>query len=138
MPPEWDAHERTWMAFPPAGPTTDDLDDEGLRLVRAAWAAVADAVVRFEPVTMLVDPRDVETARAMLDDRVELMVAALDDAWMRDIGPTFVHDETGEVHAVDWVFNGWGAQSWAAWEHDSLVASQVAGRADAPVLHSPS
>ena len=61
MPAETAPHDRTWMTFPAEGETlgdTDALRTEGY----AAWTAVAAAVARFEPVTMVVDPS--ETARA--------------------------------------------------------------------------
>ena len=105
--------------------------------VRRAWAAVANAVVAFEPVTIVVHPDDVETARSLLDARVDILEAVLDDAWMRDMGPTFVHDADGAVAAVDWVFNGWGAQHWASWEHDSLVGALVASEAGVERIGSP-
>jgi agmatine deiminase len=137
MPAEWEPHSRTWMAFPPATETVSDLDDDGLAEVRAAWARVANAIVGFEPVTMVVDPDDADRARALLDPRVDLLTARLDDAWMRDIGPTFVREESGRLAAIDWVFNGWGAQAWARWEHDALIATVVAGAARTPVAASP-
>jgi agmatine deiminase len=56
---------------------------------------------------------------------------------MRDIGPTFVKDEQGRPAAVDWVFNGWGGQDWARWEHDSKIARHVADLAGVPALSSP-
>jgi agmatine deiminase len=55
---------------------------------------------------------------------------------MRDIGPTFVTDDT-ELAAVDWTFNGWGAQGWARWEHDRHIARSVAELAGVPVHSSP-
>ncbi|MFF4169224.1 agmatine/peptidylarginine deiminase [Streptomyces sp. NPDC001744] len=134
MPAEWTPHERTWMAWPSPNPTFGD--GEALAGARAAWAAVARAVRRFEPVTMVVAPGDAEGARALLGDDVELVERDLDDAWMRDTGPTFVTDGTG-LAAVDWVFNGWGAQDWARWEHDSQVARHVADVAGVPVVSSP-
>ena len=45
--------------------------------------------------------------------------------------------EDGAVAAVSWVFNGWGAQDWAAWEHDARIAEVVAGVAGVPVIASP-
>ncbi len=45
-------------------------------------------------------------------------------------------DGRGGLAAVDWVFNGWGAQDWARWEHDAKIARQVADLAGAPVLSS--
>jgi agmatine deiminase len=55
---------------------------------------------------------------------------------MRDIGPSFVLDANKQLGAVDWIFNGWGGQDWAAWDKDSLIAAEVSGRADAH--HIPS
>ncbi len=137
MPPEWESHERTWMAWPPTGPTTADLDEDGLLDVRRAWARVAGAIVPFEPVTMVVDPADLDGAAALLDPRVTLLAAPLDDAWMRDMGPTFVRDAEGVLTAVDWVFNGWGAQDWASWTKDAEVAPIVASSAGVGAVASP-
>ncbi len=126
MPAETAPHERTWMTFPAEGETlgdTDALRSEGY----AAWAEVAAAVARFEPVTMVVDPAEHARARRMLPGEVELLDAPVDEFWMRDSGPTFVVDEAGVLGAVDWIFNGWGAPAWASWrksaEHARLVAA---------------
>ncbi|NDZ77971.1 agmatine deiminase family protein [Streptomyces sp. SID10853] len=128
MPPEWAPHERTWMAWPGPNPTFDDAD--GLARAREAWAAVARAVRRFEPVTMVTGPGQSAGARALLGPDIELVERELDDAWMRDIGPTFVTD--GErLAAVDWTFNGWGAQSWARWGHDAKIGAYVSDLAGA-------
>ncbi|WP_229375604.1 agmatine deiminase family protein [Streptomyces spirodelae] len=133
MPPEWAPHERTWMAWPGANPTFEDA--QVLAEARTAWASVAHAVRRFEPVTMVADPGDVAGARAQLGPQIEVVGQPLDDAWMRDIGPTFV-TEGDRLAAVDWTFNGWGAQAWARWERDALIGAYVAGQAGAPVRSS--
>ena len=86
---------------------------------------------------MVVVPGDLAVAEAHLHPDVELVPAALDDAWMRDIGPTFVRSADGtRLGAVDWVFNGWGAQSWATWEHDARIGAFVGGLAGAEVIGS--
>ena len=139
MPAEWREHEQTWMAWPSAGYTlgeTPEAADEA----RRTWAAVARAVAAFEPVTLVVRPRDVHLCREFLGNDtahpVDMVLADLDDAWMRDIGPTFVLGPQGELGGVDWVFNGWGAQSWATWDNDAKVAWYVADAAGA--RHLPS
>jgi len=136
MPAEGDPHERTWMAFPPPNATFGEEGGPDLDRARRAWAGIANAVVPFEPVTVLLDPTTPAAARALLDPRVRTAEVRLDDSWLRDSGPTFVHGADG-LRAVDWVFNGWGAQSWAAWEHDGLLGRHVAGLADTPVEASP-
>ena len=135
MPPETAPHRRTWMAFPSAGYTLGDTQEDA-EIARATWAAVANAVSVFEPVTMLVNHDDAQVARELLDAGIDLIETELDDAWMRDIGPTFVLGAGGRLGAVDWVFNGWGGQSWASWSHDSRVATTVAAQAFAERIES--
>jgi agmatine deiminase len=136
MPPEWAPHERTWMAWPSAGYTLGDTATDA-DVARRTWSTVARAVAGFEPVTMVADPGDEATAARWCGNGIRVVTAPLDDAWMRDIGPTFVLGEDGSLAAVDWVFNGWGAQSWATWEKDAEVGRFVAGAAGTPVLESP-
>ena len=135
MPSEAAQQERVWMAFPPSGSGLGDTEDE-LDAARRSWSEVAHAILPFEPVTMVIAPQDVEAARDYLDPGVDVLVAPLDDAWMRDMGPTFVVDENGRLGAVDWVFNGWGAQEWASWEHDSRIGAIVARAAGAELVSS--
>lgn len=135
MPHEAAPHERTWMAWPSNGYTLGATPADAHE-ARTTWAAVAHAVLGFEPVTMVVDPAAEQVARRYLSSDVELVIAPLDDAWMRDIGPTFVRD--GErIAAVDWEFNGWGGQDWARWERDRDIGRVVAEAAGVPRLDSP-
>jgi agmatine deiminase len=134
MPAEWEPHERTWMAWPCSAYTLGETAGSAAQ-ARSAWAAVANAIVQFEPVSMLVDLDHVEHARQWLDPRVKLVPADLDDAWMRDIGPTFVRDTNRALLGVTWVFNGWGAQDWAQWERDAAISdfvSEAAGVTPVP------
>ncbi|GAA2145127.1 agmatine deiminase family protein [Kitasatospora kazusensis] len=125
MPAEWHPHERTWMAFPTDNPTFDE--PAHLHAAREAWARVANTIVRYEPVTLIVNTGELADARKYVSPEVELVERPLDDAWMRDIGPTFLLGGNGELAATDWVFNGWGAQSWARWEHDQHIAEEITG-----------
>jgi agmatine deiminase len=109
------------MAFPPRV-----YDGGALAEARAAWAHVARVIGEFEPVALVVAPADAAAAAAALPGEVSLVEAPLDDAWARDIGPTFVRDPEGRLAAVDWRFNGWGAQAWARWSHDDEVAAVIA------------
>lgn len=124
MPAEWAEQERVWMAFPRDGYT---VGDEPISRMAAyeSWAKVANAIREFEPVTVVVDPSAITLAKELLDPRVEIVEAELDDSWMRDIGPTFVLGNGGELGAVDWTFNGWGANAWALWERDREIAKFV-------------
>jgi agmatine deiminase len=65
-----------------------------------------------------------------------------DDAWMRDIGPTFVLDGNGGRRGVDWRFNAWGGLEgglYFPWDRDERVARKVleiegADRYRAPIV----
>ena len=130
MPSETAPHERMWMAFPPSASYLCETRDQA-EASRSAWALVANTITEFEPVTMMVDPGDLEIAARYLSAAVTVVPAELDDAWMRDIGPSFVLDGDGQLGAVEWVFNGWGQGEWATWDKDSLINKQVTALAGA-------
>ena len=67
----------------------------------------------------------IKDAKKHLSSQIEIAEIEIDDAWLRDSGPTFVV-EGGRLAAVDWIFNGWGAQSWAKYDKDALVAREIA------------
>jgi len=134
MPAEWEPHAGTWMSWPPSNYIEGDPEESDR--ARAAWAAVALAVSRFEPLTMMVDPADEQYARDALGDAVRILVTPLDDSWMRDNGPTFVRTDAG-LAGIDWVFNGWGAQQWAEWEKDAEVARYICADIGVPAIASP-
>ena len=118
MPAEWAKHDRTWVAFPAA----DYAQQEDAYF---AWSAVANTASEYEAVTVLVDPKQVAIAKKYVSKEIQLIECPLDDSWIRDMGATFVIDE-GKLGAIDWVFNGWGAQSWANYKQDDLVAKFMA------------
>ncbi len=134
MPAEWEEHEQTWMAWPVA--TYSASADSEIDSAYQAWANVANAIVDFEPVTMVVDPDNLASAQQYLDPRIKISVAQLDDAWMRDIGPTFVRDDQANIHGVDWIFNGWGGQHWAKWDNDSQIAKHILSELVIPRISS--
>ncbi|MCM3921850.1 agmatine deiminase family protein [Frankia sp. AiPs1] len=156
MPAEWERHARTWMAFPPPNDTFGPEGSAELATARAAWARVATTISRHELVTLIAGPGQGAIAARQVPPAVTVIELALDDAWMRDSGPTFTIDGSGSgsgsadgdgsgdssgdsdarLGAVDWVFNGWGAQDWASWDADRLLATAVAARAGAAVRHS--
>lgn len=133
MPAEWEPHDRTWMAFPPVNDTFGLEGSDTLRRARSAWANVARTIARYEPVTVLANPSDLGAAAVLLGDIAHIEAMPLDDAWVRDSGPTFVRRPGGTVGAVNWIFNGWGAQHWAEWGKDENIGRLVAGLAGAPV-----
>ncbi len=120
MPFEGAPHARTWMAWPSRSELWNGRDAEA----KAAYAAVAGTIARFEPLVMLANDRDVAEAGALCGEGVEIRAMPLDDSWMRDFGPTFLVDEAGDVAGADWRFNAWG-EKFPDHAEDALVASRV-------------
>jgi agmatine deiminase len=130
MPDEGEPHLRTWMAFAGAA----DIWGELLPHVQRDLARVANTIVRFEPVHLLVNPSDVARARKLVDPRVVLVECPLDDLWVRDSGCVFVKNTAGERAGVDFNFNGWGDKQ--AHDRDAAVAAFMTERADVAHLRS--
>lgn len=124
MPAEWEKHDRTWIAFPTSGYTLGDTQGEQ-EAARKTWANVANQASEFEPVSVVVNPGDANIAKKYLSSQIELVEIPINDAWIRDSGPSFVRDGN-EFAAVNWVFNGWGAQGWATFDKDAELASRIA------------
>jgi agmatine deiminase len=134
MPAEWERHERTWVAFPTAGYTLGDTASEH-EAARTTWANVANQASEFEKVTVVVNPGDEPIAKRYLSGQIELLPIPIDDAWIRDSGPTFVVDK-GQLGAVNWIFNGWGNQGWAEFGKDAKLAGEIANHVSATRLDS--
>ncbi len=112
MPPEWEPHQLTLMAWPCRAETFSGPDFRhrpgAFEAAKEQLAGVANAVVEFEPVLMLVRPEQFGEARRKVSTKVELLPAEFDDCWMRDNGPTFVRHADGSIALVQFGFNGWG------------------------------
>ena len=122
MPPEWDPHAATWMGFPRDSYAESGLSKED---VQGAWSAVANAISDYEPVRMLCHPEDLAAAKRKLSASIDVIPVTLNDAWLRDIGPTFVLEDDALV-AIDWQFNGWGQNTEFEWDDDDAIARQIA------------
>jgi agmatine deiminase len=134
MPAEWAPHTRCWMAWP----CRESLWGSDMAAARRAFATVAQAIARFEPVTMLAPPASVKDAAALCGVGVETAPMALVDSWTRDTGPTFICDDKGAVAGCDWRFNGWGGKE-NPHDSDAAMAASVLARLglkrfDAPVI----
>ncbi len=125
MPGEFEQHDGCWMIWPER---TDNWR-MGAKPAELAFAAVAEAISRFEPVTMCVSSRQFINARRRLSDRIRVIEMSSNDSWMRDSGPTFVIDDRGGLRLIDWDFNAWGGLDgglYFPWDLDDLVPRKVA------------
>jgi agmatine deiminase len=123
MPAEWAPHARCWMAWP----CRAELWRDRLAAARAAYAAVARAIARFEPVTMVTNLGDARGARDLLGNGIAILELPLNDSWMRDIGPTFLLSGSGALAGAAWRFNAWGGK-YRDYADDARLAGRLLGQ----------
>lgn len=133
MPAEWHTHERCWMAWPCHLDTWSKI---GLERARAAYARVAQAIAQFEPVTLLVNPGDEESAKPYCNNNINIVSLPINDSWTRDTGPTFLLDSQQKLAGVDWIHNAWGG-NYPDCALDNQIASAVLELTHAQYFHAP-
>ncbi|OEF97684.1 agmatine deiminase family protein [Desulfuribacillus alkaliarsenatis] len=129
MPAEFEEHERTFLSWPVQESMChpDDYDS----VCKLYYAELVKAIAEFEPVTVIVDPEDIESVQAQLEETmntaghpIDLLAIAHNDAWLRDNGPTFIVDDKGGVAGINWKFNAWGGK-YSPWDLDDALAGKL-------------
>ncbi|OGU73507.1 MAG: agmatine deiminase [Ignavibacteria bacterium RBG_16_34_14] len=110
IPAEWEPHEATWIGWP------HNKSDWPGKFAPISWVycEIARYISRSEKVRIIVEDKNHEAkARKVLKavdanlDNIEFYKLKTNRGWMRDLGPAFVKDETGNISAVSFRFNGW-------------------------------
>lgn len=121
MPPEWAIHGQTFVSWPIKDSMCypDNYDN-----VCKGYYDIIMAIAEFEPVTVIVNPEDMENTKKLFSQsNINLMSLSHNDAWIRDNGPTFVLKEGG-IAGINWEFNAWGGK-YSPWDLDNNVASEI-------------
>lgn len=150
MPGEFEPHHGCIMIWPERPGSWI----YGAKAAREAFRSVIEGIAESEHVYVAVSEAGMESAREMLlggepadwKQSVELFLAETDDAWARDVAPTFVIKKQtsgrkctqnndakgqGDVRAINWEFNAWGGEVdglYASWEKDNAFAGFFAGK----------
>ena len=133
MPAEWEPHAATWIGWPHL-----ESDWPGkFATIPWVYAEIVRALHRHERVEILChDVKVRDDARATLDAhgcdpaRYRLHLVPTDRIWMRDSGPTALHDATGQVALAHWMFNGWA-------KYDNYTLDAQVGQAIAAITGHP-
>ena len=143
MPAEYSAHDGTIMIFPVRPGSWGKDRTETLK----SFGRIFLEILRRENLYLLAGKSHWREAKDFMDsliahnaadkDEVELLENRClifpidsDDAWARDVGPTFVvnRDESivgNNIRGINWSFNAWGGKVdglYASWEKDDKVA----------------
>ncbi|GAB1206167.1 hypothetical protein APSETT445_004849 [Aspergillus pseudonomiae] len=121
FPPEWHPHLATMMGFPSRASCLEFLWEKNCEEIVDLAAAIAE----FEPVRLYTRPEDIEYAQDLINrkvripSKVHVIPIPINHCWIRDTGPVYVHDATGDLDArqrlaIDFKFNEWGNKN--GWE----------------------
>jgi len=136
MPGEFEKQAGTWMIWP----ERPDNWRLGGKPAQKAFAEVAAAIVKYEPVTMMVSAGQYENACHLLPPEVRVIEVSNDDSWARDCACTFVINDSGEVRAISWEFNAWGGLYdglYFPWDKDDEVARKMANIENVSYYQAP-
>lgn len=130
FPAEWEDHESTIMVMPPP----QNWKGYGVPLadVRGQWANVANKLAEYEPVLMVVDPKERRHAGRLLSKTIEVIELPVNDGWSRDSGPMFVINDKGDRRVAGFTFNGWGAK-FPPYKDDALLKARLCRHLDVPM-----
>jgi agmatine deiminase len=119
-PAEWEPQDAIWFAWPHNKKTWPGHFEP----IPSAFAEMVNSVAEFVPAKVLASSgRHAKAARKLLRAEVTLVDIATNDCWIRDYGPTFVH-EGNDVIGIDWKFNAWGGK-YPPWDDDAAAAGQI-------------
>lgn len=124
MPAEYDEHYGCIMIWPERA----DSWQYGAYSARHAFIEVACAIAKSEKVIMCASASQYENARNSLPSNIRVVEMSNDDAWARDVMPTFVKNEKGELRGINWYFNAWGGMVdglYFPWDKDNLMAVKM-------------
>lgn len=123
MPAEDAPHARTLMAWPSLYSVDDKAD--ALRGSREEVAAIANAISRFEPVTLYAPKADLCDAAEAVNSNVSVTALDVDNLWMRDTGPVYIVSSNGELAGVEFNFNDWGEKDYPDRSVDWSTAHRI-------------
>ncbi|WP_022766946.1 agmatine deiminase [Butyrivibrio sp. XPD2006] len=139
MPAEFSPHDGTLMIYPTRPGSWGKDRTETLK----SFGSVFIQILKRENLYLLVSRDYISEADSFIDELItshcrgdELLEKELsercyileidsDDAWARDVGPTFVTCPGRDIRGINWSFNAWGGEVdglYASWDKDDKVA----------------
>ena len=138
MPPEWYPHAATWLSWP----HNQETWPNNLVEAQQEFLALINAIASDERVILnFASSQQVLEARPLLDRldldvrrSIHISICPINDAWIRDYGPTFVTKDN-QLAAVDWQYNAWGGKYPPFDDDQQFVASMLRlKRPDEPTI----
>ncbi len=133
MPAEWAPHAATWIAWP------HNAEDWPGKFQPIPWvyAEIVRHLSQVEGVHILVNDDSAQNRIYRILLRAGANLARLhfhqwqtDRVWLRDSGPIFVKNPSGDLAVTNWKFNAWA--KYDNWRRDDQIPQHVAKHYDIP------
>jgi agmatine deiminase len=104
LPAEYAKHQLTWMAH---GANERLWPKAFLPDVRKNLVLIAQTIAKYEPVSLLVRPRERDSSKELYAGAVTYLERPIDSVWLRDSFPTLLINPAGGLRAINFHFIGW-------------------------------
>ena len=113
MPHESEPHEGTWLQWPHqyeyGMAYRNELDTTWIEMTKALASSENVHIIAYNNAEKNRIISLLAAANIILS-QVDFYEFPTNDVWVRDNGPIFVKDSSGQINIEDWGFNGWGGK----------------------------
>lgn len=135
LPPEWDPHTATWLAWP-----HNRTDWPGkMAVIPWVYAEIVRQLTSSEPVRIVVNDAQAEQKARRVLDAVHVDLANVtfyqwptNRGWLRDSGPIVALGADNRPVIVDFGFNAWAR--YPRWQKDDTIAGRAAEALNIPTV----
>ncbi len=126
IPAEWEKHEATWIAWP------HNKEDWPGKFIPINWvyAEIVRKIIPGEIVNIIVESKkqkikvkNILTKTGIDLQYVNFFLFPTNRSWMRDSGPAFIKNISGEVALVNFRFNAWA--KYDNWKKDITIPGKI-------------
>lgn len=136
FPDETQPHEGTWLQWPHQF-TYGFLYRNRLD---ATWVSMTKELAKVENVHIIAyNNNEKNRITTQLQNagvnmsKVDFKIMQTNDCWVRDNGPIYVKNTSGQIRIQDWGFNGWGKK--APYKKDDVIPKSVGNAVGTPVIN---
>ncbi|WP_162161317.1 agmatine deiminase family protein [Afipia birgiae] len=143
IPPEYEYHRRTWLAWPWDHDIWNGIQGTNLKLCQDSIDRLVRVIANYEDVSIVAMECDLSKLEKRFKRRssdrysVEVVPAKYNDVWVRDTFPTF-GVESNSLVAICWNFNGWGRRirHFGSYGDDARLCSKISKLSNARQVDS--
>lgn len=125
LAPDFLEHQQAWLVWPER---TDNWR-MGAKPVQKLVATIANTLIKYEVINVLVSKSQFQNARKQLNEKIKIIEMTTNDCIIRDFGPLFLTNlETKTVCGLTANFNAWGGSTYGIyypWNDDDMVSYKL-------------